>query len=61
MKATHEQLFRIRTLTFNPSVSFTEDDLALLPGLHDCPEWDGPIFEGMPEWDACTCATRTKP
>lgn len=50
-----DQYRRMRELTLKPEQKFTAEDRAILPGLHDCPEWDGPIFKGMPEWEACTC------
>jgi hypothetical protein len=59
-KITTDQYFRIKELTLHPDRKFTPEDIELLPGLHDCPEWDGPIFSGMSEWESCGCAIKAK-
>jgi hypothetical protein len=56
---TTDQYIRIKELTLHPDRKFTDHERELLPGLHDCPEWDGPIFSGMKEWDACGCDIKT--
>lgn len=49
-------LHQLRLAWVDRKGTFTDEDKALLPGLHFCPEWDfQAICDSSPEIEGCTC------
>lgn len=54
---TQEQRELLDLLDRGERTRITDDDLAICPGLHWCPDWDFlPVCDDSPEKAGCNCA-----